>query len=197
MRRKVRIGLDQYARSVRAKALFASPAVMDPLMEVSVPQFQKIDACLCFDGNAEEAAEFYVGLMEDSRIVQVLRHGPEGPGPEGTVLAVTFQLAGQPFIAMNGGPETKFSPSVSFMVKCETQEEIDHIWTKLLEGGEPMACGWIRDRYGLTWQVTPTLLLEMIHDPDREAASRAMRCMMDMVKLEIAPLKAAFQGTAA
>jgi predicted 3-demethylubiquinone-9 3-methyltransferase (glyoxalase superfamily) len=194
---RCRIGLDQYGEPQDRAALFASRAVMTHSMEVSVPQFQKIDACLCFDGNAEEAANFYVSMMEDSRIVQVLRHGPEGSGPEGTVLAVTFQLAGQPFIALNGGPDTKFSPSVSFMVKCETQEEIDHIWGKLLDGGEPMVCGWIRDRYGLTWQVTPTLLLEMIHDSDREAASRAMRCMMEMVKLEIAPLKAAFQGEGA
>ena len=155
-------------------------------------QLQKIDVCLCFDGKAEEAAQFYTSVMEDSRIVHVLRAGKTGPGPEGSVIAVSFQLGGHNLMALNGGPDTRFSAASSLMIKCETQEEIDHIWEKLLDGGKPMACGWLQDRYGVTWQVTPNILLEMIHDKDAARVDRVMQAMRGMIKLEIAPLRAAF-----
>jgi predicted 3-demethylubiquinone-9 3-methyltransferase (glyoxalase superfamily) len=129
------------------------------------------------------------------KVGKVMRVGDAGPGPKGSVLTVEFELAGMNFVALNGGPQYKFTPSVSFMINCETQEEIDHYWDRLLDGGgTTQACGWLTDRYGLSWQVTPVVLFKMLSDPDQEKSGRAMKQMMDMVKLDIAPLQKAYEG---
>ncbi len=146
---------------------------------------QKITPFLWFDGNAKEAAEFYVSLFPNSRIGEILRYGDSGPGPKGAVLTVAFT-------ALNGGPHYRFTPAVSFFIRCETQYEIDTLWEKLGDGGTPLQCGWITDRFGLTWQVTPKTLLEMLADPDREKADRVTKAMMPMVKLDIATLQRAY-----
>ncbi len=159
-----------------------------------MPQLQKIITHLCFPGHAEEAANFYVSVFADSRVVNVLRTFESGTDPRGTVMAVTFQLEGQEFMAMNGGADTGFSPAMSLFVKCELQEEIDRLWTKLLDGGQALQSGWLKDRYGLTWQIVPTLLGEMIHDGDAQKVARVLAVVNKMVKLEIAPLKAAFNS---
>ncbi|MEM5296339.1 VOC family protein [Burkholderia sp. JPY481] len=155
---------------------------------------QKIAPCLWFDGNAEEAAEFYTSVFPASRIATTLHSTDAGPGPAGEVVAITFEIEGQEFMVLNGGPQYKFTPAISLMVHCDSQEEIDHYWSKLLDGGEPVACGWLRDRFGVSWQITPNVLLRMLRDPDRAKASRVMAQMMKMVKLDIAPLEQAYRG---
>jgi predicted 3-demethylubiquinone-9 3-methyltransferase (glyoxalase superfamily) len=152
-----------------------------------------ITPCLWFDDQGEEAAEFYTGLFPDSRITNVFRSGPAGPDPEGKVLTVEFELNGRPFLALNGGPEPgfRFSEAISFQVFCDSQEEVDRYWTAFGDGGEPGPCGWIKDRFGLSWQVVPNRLPELLQDPDRERAQRVMAAMMKMGKLEIAELEAA------
>ena len=122
-----------------------------------------------------------------------MRYGDAGPGPKGSVMSATFQLEGQEFIALNGGPQFTFSPAISFFVKCETQEEVDELWDRLLEGGRPQQCGWLTDRYGLCWQIVPTVLGEMLQDKDPEKSSRVMKAMLKMVKLDIAALKDAYE----
>lgn len=157
---------------------------------------QKISPFLWFDGKAEEAANFYVAIFKNSKIANVMRYGEAGPGPKGSVMGVTFQLDGQEFMAINGGPQFTFSPAISFFVKCETQAEIDHFWDKLLAGGgRTQQCGWLTDRYGVTWQIVPTILGELLQSKDTEKSQRAMRAMMQMVKLDIAALKKAFDGS--
>ncbi|KXU89145.1 hypothetical protein CI15_08850 [Paraburkholderia monticola] len=155
---------------------------------------QKIAPCLWFDGNAEEAADFYMSVFPASRIATTLHYTDAGPGPAGKVVAITFELEGQEFMALNGGPQYTFTPAISLLVHCESQQEVDHYWSKLLDGGEPVACGWLRDRFGVSWQIAPNVLLEMLRDPDREKASRVMAQMMKMVKLDIAPLEQAYRG---
>ncbi|MEX3811570.1 VOC family protein [Paraburkholderia sp. BR13439] len=155
---------------------------------------QKIAPCLWFDGNAEEAAEFYTSVFPTSRIATTLQSTDAGPGPVGEVVAVTFEIEGQEFMVLNGGPQYKFTPAISLMVHCDSQEEVDRYWSKLLDGGEPVACGWLRDRFGVSWQITPNVLLQMLRDPDRAKASRVMAQMMKMVKLDIAPLEQAYRG---
>ncbi|MGF6549873.1 VOC family protein [Paraburkholderia youngii] len=155
---------------------------------------QKIAPCLWFDGNAEEAAEFYTSVFPASRIATTLHSTDAGPGPAGEVVAVTFEIEGQEFMVLNGGPQYKFTPAISLMVHCDSQEEVDRYWSKLLDGGEPVACGWLRDRFGVSWQITPNVLLQMLRDPDRAKASRLMAQMMKMVKLDIAPLEQAYRG---
>ncbi|MEX3789334.1 MULTISPECIES: VOC family protein [Paraburkholderia] len=155
---------------------------------------QKIAPCLWFDGNAEEAAEFYTSVFPASRIATTLHSTDAGPGPAGEVVAVTFEIEGQEFMVLNGGPQYKFTPAISLMVHCDSQEEVDRYWSKLLDGGEPVACGWLRDRFGVSWQITPNVLLQMLRDPDRAKASRVMAQMMKMVKLDIAPLEQAYRG---
>jgi predicted 3-demethylubiquinone-9 3-methyltransferase (glyoxalase superfamily) len=156
---------------------------------------QKISPFLWFDTQAEEAVNFYTSVFKDAKVGKVMRVGDAGPGPKGSVLTVEFELAGMNFVALNGGPQYKFTPSVSFMINCETQEEIDHYWDGLLEGGgTTQACGWLVDRYGVSWQVTPVVLFKMLTDPDREKSGRAMKQMMEMVKLDIAPLQKAYEG---
>ena len=150
-----------------------------------------ITPCLWFDTEGEEAATFYTGVFRNSRIVEVTRYGSAGPRPEGMVMTVSFELDGQPFVALNGGPEFTFSEAVSFQVSCETQEEVDTFWAKLSDGGEEVTCGWVKDRFGLSWQIVPTALDELIADPDPDRSQRAMKAMLGMKKIDIAELQRA------
>ncbi|GAA1423401.1 VOC family protein [Streptomyces thermospinosisporus] len=151
--------------------------------------------CLWFDGQAEEAANFYVSVFKDSSLGDTLRYTEAGPGPAGSVLTVEFVLNGQKFIALNGGPEFKFSEAISFQIDCENQAEVDYYWDKLVEGGgEHGPCGWLKDRYGVSWQVNPVRLTEMLKDPDQSKADRAMKAMLQMHKLDIAELEKAYAG---
>ena len=155
----------------------------------------KIAPCLWFDGNAEEAARYYVSLLPDSRIDAVLPYTVETPGGKpGDVMLVEFTLAGSPYLALNGGPNFQFTPAVSFYVNCADQAEVDRLWNTLLDGGTPMACGWITDRYGVSWQIVPTPLMEMLAGSDTHKVKRAMEAMMGMVKLDIAALQRAYDG---
>jgi predicted 3-demethylubiquinone-9 3-methyltransferase (glyoxalase superfamily) len=154
----------------------------------------EITPCLWFDTQGEDAAQFYVSVFPNSQIVDVAYYGSAGPRDEGTVMTVEFDLDGQRFVALNGGPEFTFSEALSFQVSCETQEEVDHYWSKLSEGGQEGPCGWLKDRFGLSWQIVPTALPRLLSDPDRERAQRAMAAMMKMGKLEIAQLEAAANG---
>jgi predicted 3-demethylubiquinone-9 3-methyltransferase (glyoxalase superfamily) len=147
--------------------------------------------CLWFDTEGEDAAKLYTSLIPNSRITNVVRHGAAGPREEGTVMTVEFELNGQPFLALNGGPQYTFSEAVSFQVMCESQEEVDRYWDALGEGGEHGPCGWLKDRFGLSWQVVPTRLIELLTGADAERSQRVMACMMNMGKLEIAELEAA------
>ena len=157
----------------------------------------KITPCLWFDGQAEEAARFYASLFPDSRVDSVNRSAADTPsGPEGSVLMVEFTLAGQAFIGLNGGPEFPFTEAVSFSIDCRDQAEVDRYWDALIAGGgSPSQCGWLKDRFGLSWQVVPTRATELFADPDREAARRAMQAMLEMTKLDIAQLERAFAGS--
>lgn len=152
---------------------------------------QKITPFLWFDTEGEEAATFYTSLFEDSRIVSISRYGEAGPRPAGTAMTVTFVLQGQEFVALNGGPEFTFSEAVSFQVRCESQEEVDRFWSKLTEGGEEGPCGWAKDRYGVSWQITPVALEELLSDPDPGRSQRAMTAMLGMKKIDIAALREA------
>jgi len=154
---------------------------------------QKITPFLWFDGKAEEAMNFYVSIFKNSKIANVVRYGEAGPGPKGTVITATFQLEGQEFIALNGGPQFKFTEAVSFWVSCETQEEIDDMWEKLSAGGEKGRCGWLKDRYGLSWQIVPPVLGEMLGDKDPEKSKRVMMAMLQMDKINIETLKQAYE----
>ena len=151
----------------------------------------KITPCLWFDTEGEEAATFYAGIFENSRITNVTHYGSAGPRPEGMVLTVEFKLAGQPFTALNGGPDFSFNEALSLQVNCESQDEVDHFWTKLGDGGEYGPCGWLKDKYGVSWQIVPTRLIELITDPDAERAQRAMKAMLGMGKIDIAEVERA------
>jgi predicted 3-demethylubiquinone-9 3-methyltransferase (glyoxalase superfamily) len=152
---------------------------------------QKVTPCLWFDDQGEEAAEFYTSIFPNSRITDISRYGEAGPGTPGSAMTVAFELDGQPFTALNGGPEYTFSEAVSFQVSCESQEEVDHYWSKLSEGGEEGPCGWLKDRFGLSWQIVPKRLMELLSDPDRERSQRVMTAMLEMKKLDIAKLREA------
>ena len=152
---------------------------------------QKITPCLWFDTEGEEAAQFYTSVFPNSRIVDVAYYGSAGPRPEGTVMAVSFELDGQKFAALNGGPQFTFTEAVSLQVSCATQEEVDRFWSTLSAGGEEGPCGWLKDKYGLSWQIVPTVLFELLDDPDREKSQRVMEAMLSMGKLEIAGLEQA------
>jgi len=154
---------------------------------------QKITPFLWFDGRAEEAMKFYVSIFRNSKIVSVTRHGEGGPGPKGTVMVATFQLDGQEFFALNGGPQFTFSPAISFFVNCETQQEVDELWEKLSEGGEKQRCGWLKDKYGLSWQIVPSVLGKMLQDKDAEKAKRVMEAMLQMDRMDIQTLKQAYE----
>jgi len=154
---------------------------------------QKINPFLWFDHEAEEAARFYTSIFPDSKIKNVSRYGADGPGVPGSVMTVAFQIHGQDFIALNGGPQFQFTPAISFLVHCETQEEVDTLWEKLLDGGAAEQCGWLRDRYGVSWQIVPTVLGAMLGDKDPEKAKRVVAAMFEMRKLDIAALKRAYE----
>jgi predicted 3-demethylubiquinone-9 3-methyltransferase (glyoxalase superfamily) len=154
-------------------------------------QMDKTTPCLWFDTEAEEAAEFYVSLFPNSRIVCVTRYGEASPRPAGMVMTVDFELDGRSFVALNGGPDFTFTEAVSFQIRCADQEEVDEYWSKLGEGGEEGPCGWLKDKYGLSWQVVPTRLLELVSDPDPEKSQRAMAAMLEMKKIEIDALERA------
>jgi predicted 3-demethylubiquinone-9 3-methyltransferase (glyoxalase superfamily) len=155
---------------------------------------QKITPCLWFDTEGEEAAEFYTSIFPNSRIVEVTRYGSAGPRAEGSVMTVNFELDGQRFIALNGGPDFKFNEAISLEVDCETQDEVDSYWSALTEGGEEGPCGWLKDRYGVSWQIVPKVLTELISDPDQEKAQRVMAAMLKMRKIEIDELEKAAAG---
>jgi predicted 3-demethylubiquinone-9 3-methyltransferase (glyoxalase superfamily) len=152
---------------------------------------QRIKPFLWFDNNAEEAAQFYLSIFKDSKILKISRYGEAGPGPAGSVMIVNFRIEGQDFIALNGGPHFKFNESISFSITCETQEEVDHYWNKLTEGGQEVQCGWLKDKFGLSWQVNPTVLGELLADKDGKKAQRVMKAMMQMKKIDIAGLQRA------
>jgi len=154
---------------------------------------QKICPNLWFDGNAEEAVNFYVSVFKDSSITKVSRYTEAGPGPKGKVMAMSFQIEGQDFTAINGGPLYKFTPAISLAVNCESQAEIDELWEKLLAGGESQGCGWVNDKFGVSWQVVPSILGEMMSDPDESKSASVMRAMLPMQKLDIAVLKKAYE----
>jgi predicted 3-demethylubiquinone-9 3-methyltransferase (glyoxalase superfamily) len=155
---------------------------------------QKITSFLWFDNQAEEAMNFYVSIFKNSRVLGVTRYGDAGPGPKGTVMTAKFQLEGQEFVALNGGPQFKFTEAVSFVVNCETQKEVDEFWEKLSEGGKKSRCGWLEDKFGLSWQIVPTVLVEMYLDKDAAKSQRVMKAMLQMDKLDIKKLKEAYDG---
>jgi predicted 3-demethylubiquinone-9 3-methyltransferase (glyoxalase superfamily) len=156
---------------------------------------QKIVQNLWFDTEAEEAANFYTSIFKDSEVVNLSYYGEAGPRPAGMVLTVTFRLQDQEFTALNGGPDFKFNESISFLVNCESQGEVDEFWEKLSEGGERGPCGWLKDKFGVSWQIVPTVLEKLLQDKDPEKANRVMKAMLQMKKLEIAALEEAYDGS--
>jgi predicted 3-demethylubiquinone-9 3-methyltransferase (glyoxalase superfamily) len=152
---------------------------------------QKINPFLWFDDQAEEAMNFYISIFPNSKVLNVSRYGEAGPGPKGTVMVASFELDGQKFMALNGGPQFKFNESISFLVNCETQQEVDHYWDKLTDGGQPSRCGWLKDKFGVSWQIIPTVLGELMGGPDAEKSKRVMQAMLQMGKLDIEKLKQA------
>ncbi len=155
---------------------------------------QKITPFLWFDHQAEEAADFYTSIFPDSKVVKVVRYGEAGPGPAGSAMTVEFQLQGQSFVALNGGPYFKFTVAISFVVNCQTQEEVDAYWETLSAGGGEVQCGWLKDKFGLSWQIVPTVLPELLSDPDPEKSARVMKALLTMKKLDISALKHAYQS---
>lgn len=154
---------------------------------------QKITTFLWFDNQAEEAARFYVSIFKNSRITNISRYGDTGPGAKGSVMVVAFELDDQGFAALNGGPQFKFTEAISLQVNCETQAEVDELWEKLSAGGKKDRCGWLKDKYGLSWQITPVVLMKMLGDPDPVKADRVMKVMMEMDKIDIARLQEAYR----
>ena len=155
---------------------------------------KKITPFLWFNDKAEEAMKFYVSIFKNSKVLGVTRYGKEGPGPKGSVLTARFRLEGQEFIALNGGPQFTFTPAISFSVDCKTQQEVDRLWKKLLESGRPSQCGWLQDKYGLSWQIVPSALPKMLGDKDPEKAGRVMKAMLQMSKIDIATLRRAYNS---
>ena len=154
---------------------------------------QKITPFLWFNDDAEAAINFYISVFKDSKILSVSRYGEGTPMPSGTLMSATFQLEGQEFMALNGGPQFKFNEAVSLFVSCETQEEVDELWAKLTEGGEPGPCGWLKDKFGLSWQIIPTTLGQLLSDPDPVKAQNVMQAMLQMSKIDIGKLKQAYE----
>jgi predicted 3-demethylubiquinone-9 3-methyltransferase (glyoxalase superfamily) len=155
---------------------------------------QKITPFLWFDGKAEEAANFYVSIFKNSKILNLAHYGEAGPGPKGTVMLATFQIEGQEFMALNGGPHYTFSPAISFYVDCETQAEVDELWGKLTAGGSDVQCGWLRDKFGVSWQIIPKTLIELMQDKDPVKSQRVFKAMLGMIKIDIEGLKRAHRG---
>lgn len=154
---------------------------------------QKITPCLWFDGKAEEAMNFYTSIFKNSKTSNITRYGEVGPGPAGSVMSVTFQLDGQEFMALNGGPQFTFTPAVSLFVNCETQEDVDELWEKLSVGGEKLQCGWLTDKFGVSWQIVPSALGEMLQDQSAEKSQRVMQAMLKMDKIDIQKLKHTYE----
>ena len=152
---------------------------------------QRITPCLWFDGRAEEAAEFYTAIFKDSKVGKIARYGESGPGTPGSVMTVTFELAGQEFMGLNGGPQFHFSPAISFVVHCKNQRQVDYYWDRLIEGGAPSQCGWLTDKFGVSWQIVPNILPKLLKDKDPERSQRVMAAMLQMVKLDVKALKQA------
>jgi predicted 3-demethylubiquinone-9 3-methyltransferase (glyoxalase superfamily) len=185
---------DRSVRSTWAKARAASKGTFLILStEGRRISMQKIRPFLWFDDQAEEAMNFYVSIFKNSKVGRVTRYGDAGPGPKGSVMSATFQLEGQEFFALNGGPLFKFTEAISFFVDCKTQQEVDELWEKLSEGGEKSRCGWLKDKYGLSWQIIPSALMEMLGDKDPKKAARVMQAMLGMGKIEIAGLREAYE----
>jgi predicted 3-demethylubiquinone-9 3-methyltransferase (glyoxalase superfamily) len=156
---------------------------------------QRITPFLWFNDNAEQAVNFYLSVFKNSKITDITHYGEAGPGPKGSVMTLAYQLDGQEFVAINGGPSYTISPAISFVVNCDTQEEIDYYWEKLSAGGKKVQCGWLQDKFGVSWQIVPPLLIELIGDPDKAKADRVMKAMLKMIKLDINAIKeAAKQG---
>jgi len=155
---------------------------------------QTITPFLWFDGKAEDAMNFYTSIFKNSKVGKVSRYGEAGPGPKGTVMVATFELDGQEFLALNGGPQFTFSPAISFVVNCVTQEEVDQFWDKLSAGGSTQACGWLKDKFGVSWQIVPTSLGQLLGDPDPVKSNRVMQAMLQMTKIDIEKLKRAYSG---
>ena len=154
---------------------------------------QKITPFLWFDGNAEEAVNFYVSVFKNSKVLRLTRYGDAGPGPKGTVMSATFQLEGQEFFALNGGPQFTFTPAISFFVNCEIQDEVDDLWDKLSAGGEKQRCGWLKDKYGVSWQIIPSALGKMLQDKDAGNSKKALEAMLQMEKIDIKTLEQAYR----
>ncbi len=154
---------------------------------------QKITPYLWFDNQAEEAVNFYTSIFKNSKVLNISRYGEAGPGPAGSVMTATFELDGQEFMALNGGPQYKFTEAISFLVNCKTQKEVDELWAKLSEGGEEGPCGWLKDKFGVSWQIIPTALGEMLNDPNPSKARRVMEAMFKMKKIEIPLLEQAYE----
>ena len=163
-----------------------------------MPTTQKISLCLWFDSEGEEAARFYTSIFKNSKIGRVARYDEEASkaagSPKGSVMTVEFELDGQRFMALNGGPLFKFTEAISLVVNCETQKEVDHFWEKLSAGGQEVQCGWLKDRFGVSWQIVPTILMELLHDKDPERSRRVMAAMLKMKKIDTEPLKKAYEG---
>jgi predicted 3-demethylubiquinone-9 3-methyltransferase (glyoxalase superfamily) len=155
---------------------------------------QKITPFLWFENQAEEAANFYTSIFKNSNVGNISRYGEAGPGPKGSAMTVDFQIEGQEFIALNGGPHFKFNEAISFVVNCQTQQEVDEFWEKLSDGGQKSQCGWLKDKYGLSWQIVPTILTKLMLDKDPEKAGRVMKAMLQMTKIDIAKLQQAYAG---
>jgi predicted 3-demethylubiquinone-9 3-methyltransferase (glyoxalase superfamily) len=155
---------------------------------------QELSTCLWFDGQAEEAMNFYVSVFKDAKVIGVSRYGENGPMPAGTVLTATFEINGMRFTALNGGPQYHFTPAISFIIPCETQEEVDYYWEELTDGGIEMPCAWLSDKFGISWQIVPNALMRLMSDPDKEKVGRVMAAMFQMKKIDIAALEAAYRG---
>ena len=155
---------------------------------------QRITPFLWFNDNAEQAVNHYLSVFKNSKITSITHYGDAGPGPKGSVMTLAYQLDGQEFVAINGGPTYTITPAISFVVNCDTQEEIDYYWEKLTDGGQEIQCGWLQDKFGVSWQIVPPLLIELINDPDKAKADRVMQAMLKMIKLDINALKEAAKG---
>jgi predicted 3-demethylubiquinone-9 3-methyltransferase (glyoxalase superfamily) len=163
-------------------------------MQKGIKAMHKITPCLWFDSQAEEAMNFYVSIFKNSKTGAISRYGDAGPGPKGSVMTVEFELDGQPFVGLNGGPIFKLTEAVSFIVHCQSQEEVDDLWERLSEGGEKGQCGWLKDKFGLSWQIVPVALMELMKGRDARKTQRVMQAMLQMKKLDIATLKQAAEG---
>jgi predicted 3-demethylubiquinone-9 3-methyltransferase (glyoxalase superfamily) len=174
-------------------SLSTSPKQADSTSERAPAPAQKITPFLWFDNNAEEAVNFYVSIFKNSKVLTVTRYGESGPGPKGAVMTASFQLEGQQFVALNGGPHFKFTEAISLVVNCKSQEEVDYFWEKLSDGGQKSQCGWLKDKFGLSWQIVPTVLGELVQGKDPEKSRRVMKAMLQMKKLDIEGLKQAYE----